>query len=62
MKAHDAKEFKRLREENQRLKRMVAQRDVDIEILREAARGTTGTADDNSRRRRASSGPDGGFR
>lgn len=39
MKADDAKELRRLRGENQRLKRMVADRDIDIEILKEAASG-----------------------
>lgn len=39
MKADDAKELRRLRDENQRLKRMVADRDIDIEILKEAASG-----------------------
>jgi len=39
MKADDAKELRKLRSENQRLKRMVADRDIDIEILKEAASG-----------------------
>lgn len=39
MKADDAKELKRLREENARLMRMVAERDIDIEILKEVSRG-----------------------
>lgn len=39
MKADDVKELRKLRDENQRLKRMVADRDIDIEILKEAASG-----------------------
>lgn len=39
MKADDAKDLRRLKDENGRLKRMVADRDIDIEILKEAARG-----------------------
>jgi len=39
MKADDAKELRRLREENQRLKRMVADRALDIETLKAVARG-----------------------
>ena len=39
MKADDAKELRRLREENGRLKRMVADQALDIEILKEVARG-----------------------
>jgi hypothetical protein len=39
MKAEDAKELKRLRVENQRLKRMVADRELQNEMLREVATG-----------------------
>jgi putative transposase len=39
MKAEDAKELKQLRVENQRLKRMVADRELQIEMLREVAMG-----------------------
>jgi putative transposase len=39
MKAEDAKELRRLKDENARLKRMVADQALDIEILKEAARG-----------------------
>ena len=39
MKALDAKELKLLRVENQRLKRMVADRELQIEMLREVATG-----------------------
>ena len=39
MKADDAKELRKLRDENQRLKRMVADRALDLEIMREVARG-----------------------
>jgi len=39
MKADDAKELRKLRDENQRLKRMVADQALDLEILREVARG-----------------------
>jgi len=39
MKADDAKELRRLKEENGRLKRMVADQALDIEILKEVARG-----------------------
>ena len=39
MKADDAKELRRLKDENGRLKRMVADQALDIEILREVARG-----------------------
>ncbi len=39
MKGDDVEELRELREENQRLKRMVADRDIDIEILKEAASG-----------------------
>ena len=39
MKADEAKELRKLRDENQRLKRMVADQALDIEILREVARG-----------------------
>ena len=39
LKADDAKELGRLKDENARLRRMVADRDIDIEILKEAARG-----------------------
>jgi len=39
MKADDAKELKQLRVENQRLKRMVADRELQIEMLREVATG-----------------------
>lgn len=39
MKVQDAKELRRLRDENQRLKRMVADRELQIEILKEISRG-----------------------
>jgi transposase-like protein len=39
MKAEDAKELKQVRVENQRLKRMVADRELQIEMLREVATG-----------------------
>ena len=39
MKADDAKELRRLRDENGRLKRMVADQALDIEMLKEVARG-----------------------
>jgi transposase-like protein len=39
MKADDARELKRLKEENLRLKRMVADQALDIEMLKEVARG-----------------------
>jgi putative transposase len=39
MKADDAKELRKLRDQNQRLKRMVADQALDLEILREVARG-----------------------
>ena len=39
MKADDVKELRKLRDENQRLKRMVADQALDLESLREAARG-----------------------
>jgi transposase-like protein len=39
MKADDAKELKRLKDENLRLKRMVADQALDIEMLKEVARG-----------------------
>ena len=39
VKAEDAKELRRLREENGRLKRMVADRELQIEILQETSRG-----------------------
>jgi len=39
MKADDAKELKRLKDENMRLKRMVADQALDIEMLKEVARG-----------------------
>jgi hypothetical protein len=39
MKADDAKELRRLKDENGRLKRMVADQALDIEILKEVARG-----------------------
>ena len=39
MKADDAKELRRLRDENGRLKRMVADQALDIEMLKEAALG-----------------------
>ena len=39
MKAQDAKELRHLRDENQRLKRMVADRELQIEILKEISRG-----------------------
>jgi putative transposase len=38
MKANDAKELKRLKDENLRLKRMVADQALDIEMLKEVAR------------------------
>ena len=38
MKADDAKELRRLKDENGRLKRMVADQALDIEILKEVAR------------------------
>jgi putative transposase len=38
MKADDAKELKRLKDENNRLKRMVADQALDIEMLKEVAR------------------------
>jgi len=41
MKADDAKELRKLRDENQRLKRMVADQALDLEILREVARGNS---------------------
>jgi len=34
MKANDAKELRQLRDENQRLKRMVADRELQIEMLK----------------------------
>ena len=37
MKADDVKELRKLRDENQRLKRMVADQALDLEILREVA-------------------------
>ena len=39
MKAEDAKELRRLRDENGRLKRMVADRELQIEMLKEISRG-----------------------
>jgi putative transposase len=39
MKADEAKELRRLRDENGRLKRMVADQALDIEMLKEVARG-----------------------
>ncbi len=39
MKADDAKELRRLKDESSRLKRMVADQALDIEILKEVARG-----------------------
>ena len=39
MKANDGKEL-RLRDENQRLKRVVADRELQIETIKEISRGT----------------------
>jgi len=39
MKADDAKELRRLKDENGRLKRMVADQALDIEMLKEVSRG-----------------------
>ena len=39
MKANDAKELRQLRDENLRLKRMVANRELQIELLEEISRG-----------------------
>jgi putative transposase len=39
MKASDAKELRQLRDENNRLKRMVADQALDLEMVREVARG-----------------------
>ena len=39
MKANDAKELRQLRGENLRLKRMVADRELQIELLKEISRG-----------------------
>jgi transposase-like protein len=39
LKADDAKELRRLRDENGRLKRMVADLSLDTQMLREVARG-----------------------
>ena len=39
MKANDAKELRQLRDENGRLKRMVADRELQIEMLQEISRG-----------------------
>ncbi|MGI8847274.1 MAG: transposase [Candidatus Dormibacteria bacterium] len=39
MKADDAKELRRLRDENARLKRMVADQALDIEMLKEVVAG-----------------------
>ncbi len=39
MKAEDAKRLKQLEEENRRLKRLVADQALDVQILKEAARG-----------------------
>jgi putative transposase len=35
MEASDVRDLKRLREENQRLKRIVAERDLELEVMRE---------------------------
>jgi putative transposase len=35
MEASDVRELKRLRDENQRLKRMLADRDLELEVMRE---------------------------
>ncbi len=39
MKADDAKQLRRLKDENGRLKRMIADQALDIEMLKEVARG-----------------------
>jgi putative transposase len=39
MKADDAKELRELREENQRLKKIVADQALDNDMLKEIARG-----------------------
>jgi hypothetical protein len=39
MKADDAKDLRRLKDENGRLKRMVADQALDIEMLKEISRG-----------------------
>jgi len=39
MKADDAKELRRLQEENKRLKKLVAEQALDNDILREIAKG-----------------------
>jgi hypothetical protein len=39
MKADDAKKLKELEKENQRLKKIVADQSLDIDMLREVARG-----------------------
>jgi putative transposase len=39
MKVDDAKELRRLKDENGRLKRMVADQALDIEMLKEVAKG-----------------------
>ena len=39
MKAEGAKELRRLRDEHRRLKRMVADRELRIEMLKEISRG-----------------------
>ena len=39
VKANDAKELRQLRDENLRLKRMVADRELQIELLKEISRG-----------------------
>ena len=39
MKADDAKELRELRKENQRLKRIVADKELEIDALREISRG-----------------------
>lgn len=39
MKADEAKELRHLRDENRRLKQMVANQALDIEMLKEVARG-----------------------
>lgn len=41
MKASDAKELRQLRDENLRLKRMVADQALDLEVLREVAQGNS---------------------
>lgn len=39
LKAEDAKELKKLRAENQRLKRLLADAELDKDMLREVAKG-----------------------